>query len=112
MDTPRNEVDPSDTTDYAAKPPAGFAVGLVAGLHVLCCGLPLLLLSGVSLTTLLPKWPAIAIVLAALGLVGFVWYLRKGCATCPGNPKTCRARHSREFIGLEGERNAGSSGRH
>ncbi|MDT7531206.1 hypothetical protein OVY29_21305 [Sphingopyxis sp. SE2] len=67
----------------------GFAVGLIAGLHVLCCGLPLLLLSGVSLATLLPRWPLIAVVLAALGLVGFVWYLRKGCATCPG-PRHCR----------------------
>lgn len=60
--------------------------GLVAAfavLHVLCCGLPLLVLSGVSVGFLFPRWPVIGVVLAVLGLVGFVWYFKRGCATCP-----------------------------
>lgn len=87
MQPPRNEVDETDKTDHAAKAPMGFAVTLIAGLHVLCCGLPLLLLSGVSLATIFPSWPVLGASLALLGIVGFIWYLRKGCAACPGNPK-------------------------
>lgn len=86
----RNEVYASDNTDHAAEAPMGFAVMLIAGLHVLCCGLPLLLLSGVSLATILPSWPMLGGALAVLGIVGFVWYLRNGCTTCPSDPKRCR----------------------
>lgn len=50
----RNEVEETDRTDHAATAPMGFAVTLIAGLHVLCCGLLLPLLAGVSLTTILP----------------------------------------------------------
>lgn len=94
MVSPRNEVDASDVTDHAAKPPLVLTVGLIAGLHLLCCGQPLLLLSGLSLATLVPSRPVIGTILALLGLVGFAWYLRKGCATCPGNPRLCRARRA------------------
>lgn len=62
--------------------------GLVAGfavLHLLCCGIPLLILSGVSLGFLFPRWPVIAVALAVVGVVGFVWYFKRGCATCPRN---------------------------
>ncbi len=93
----RNEVDPSDTIDYGAKPPMALTIGLLSVLHVLCCGLPLLLLSGVSVATIFPSWPVVGSILAVLGAVGFVWYLRKGCATCPGNSKACRARNSRNL---------------
>ena len=86
----RNEVDATDNTDHAAEAPMGFAVMLIAGLHVLCCGLSLLLLSGVSLATILPSWPVLGGALALVGLVGFVWYLRNGCTTCPSDPKHCR----------------------
>ena len=55
----------------------GFAVTLIAGLHVLCCGLPLLMLSGVSLATIFPSWPLVGGALAFLGLLGFIWYSRK-----------------------------------
>lgn len=58
---------------------------LFALLHLVCCGLPLLLLSGVSASFIFPAWPVIGGVLAALGVIGFVWYLRRGCATCPRN---------------------------
>lgn len=94
MSMPRNEVDAADPTDFEARPPMGFVFVALTALHVLCCGLPLLLLSGVSLATIFPSWPVIGVVLAMLGVVGFVWYLRKGCASCPGNPKRCRPRHS------------------
>lgn len=58
---------------------------LFAALHVLCCGLPLLLLSGVSLQFLWPKWPIAGGILVVLGIVGFAWYAKRGCATCPRN---------------------------
>ncbi|MBA9079083.1 hypothetical protein [Rufibacter quisquiliarum] len=62
-------------------------VGLFALLHLICCGLPLLLLSGLSL--LMPSWPVIGIAVAVLGIVGFIWYLKRGCATCPRNEGRC-----------------------
>lgn len=68
----------------------GFAILLIAGLHVLCCGLPLLLLSGVSLAAILPSWPLVGGALAFLGLLGFFWYLRNGWATCKRPPKRCQ----------------------
>ena len=58
-------------------------------LHFLCCGVPLLLLSGVSLAFIAPYWPVAAGVLALLGVVGFVWYLKRGCAPCPRNEGRC-----------------------
>ncbi len=61
----------------------GFVVALVTGLHVLCCGLLLPLLAGVSLATILPSRPPIGAITALLGMVGFVWYVRKSRATCP-----------------------------
>jgi hypothetical protein len=64
---------------------SGFGgVPLFAALHFLCCGIPLLILSGVSLAFLRPAWPIIGSVLAVAGVVGFIWYLKRGCATCPG----------------------------
>lgn len=65
------------------------AVALFAVLHLLCCGLPLLLLSGVSLSFVAPSWPIVGGALAALGVIGFVWYLKRGCATCPRNEGRC-----------------------
>lgn len=54
-------------------------------LHLLCCGIPLLILSGVSLAFIVPSWPVTGIILAVVGVIGFVWYLKRGCATCPRN---------------------------
>lgn len=87
----RNEVGADDKTDFGAKPPMGLVILLLSGFHVLCCGLPLLLVSGVSLATVFPSWPVIGGLLAVLGLIGFLWYVRKGCATCPGNPRGFRS---------------------
>lgn len=67
------------------------AIVAVAGLHFICCGLPLLLLSGVSLAFLAPYWPVAAGILALLGVVGFFWYFKRGCATCPRNEGRCSA---------------------
>lgn len=60
----------------------GRSVVVFAVLHLLCCGVPLLLLSGVSLA---PDRPLTGAALAVLGVVGIVWYLKRGCATCPRN---------------------------
>ena len=87
-----NEVDPTDKTDFAAKPPMVTTIAVLGMFHFICCGIPLLLLSGVSLATILPSWPVIGGGTAALGIVGFIWYSRKGCATCPGNSKQCTER--------------------
>ena len=58
---------------------------IFAGLHLLCCGIPLLLLAGVSFSFVWPTWPVIGGVLMALGVGGFIWYMKRGCATCPRN---------------------------
>jgi hypothetical protein len=58
---------------------------LFAILHLICCGIPLLLLSGISIGFLALSWPVIGWALAILGVIGFVWYLKRGCPTCPRN---------------------------
>jgi hypothetical protein len=58
---------------------------LFAILHLVCCGIPLLLLSGISLAFLVPSWPLAGAALAVLGVIGFIWYLKRGCPTCPRN---------------------------
>lgn len=65
------------------------SIALFAGLHLLCCGIPLLLLSGVSLVFLVPSWPVVGSVAAVIGVIGFIWYLKRGCATCPRNEGRC-----------------------
>ncbi len=65
------------------------AVALFAIAHLVCCGLPLLLLSGVSLSFVFPSWPIIGALLAVIGVLGFAWYLKRGCATCPQNEGRC-----------------------
>lgn len=65
------------------------AVAVFAVLHLLCCGVPLLILLGVSLSFVFPWWPLIGAVLAIIGAAGFVWYLKRGCAACPPNAGRC-----------------------
>lgn len=89
MNKLRNEVDPSDTTDFGAKPPMVLTIALLSAFHFLCCGVPLLLLSGVSLVTLVPSWPVAGAMLALLGVVGLVWHLWKARAIRAA-PKHCR----------------------
>lgn len=90
MNTSRNEIDPSDVTDFGAKPPMVLTIALLSAFHFLCCGVPLLLLSGVSLVTLIPSLPVAGGIVALLGVVGLVWYRRKASAACAGNPERCR----------------------
>jgi len=51
-------------------------VALFAVLVFLCCALPFLLVSGISLATLWNRWPVLAVGLAVVGLIGLLWYLR------------------------------------
>lgn len=84
----------SDTGGKIAEERSGnWSMGIlaVATLHFICCGLPLLLLSGVSLAFVAPYWPIGAGILGIVGIIGFVWYLRRGCATCPRNEGRCQA---------------------
>ncbi|MGH8066627.1 MAG: hypothetical protein ACRERE_15590 [Candidatus Entotheonellia bacterium] len=69
----------------AARRQGHAAVVFFAVLHMLCCGVPLLLLSAVSLQFLVPWWPLVGTTLMVLGVVGFLWYLKRGCPTCPRN---------------------------
>jgi hypothetical protein len=71
------------------RPEGSWVVMCCILLHLLCCGVPLLVLSGVSLGLLFPRWPVIAVVLAVAGVVGFVWHLKRGCATCPRDERRC-----------------------
>ena len=64
---------------------SGKWIWLFAIAHLFCCGLPLLILSGVSIVTFFKSNAVIAVGLAALGVIGFMWYLKRGCATCPRN---------------------------
>ena len=61
------------------------AIGIFALLHVLCCGLPLLLLAGVSFEFVSPAWPIAGFMLIFLGMGGVIWYVKRGCATYPRN---------------------------
>ncbi len=76
-------------TDHPQRNREGSGFWLFAALHLLCCGIPLLILSGLSFTTLWERGPYLAGVLTAVGVVGFVWYLKRGCATCPRNEGRC-----------------------
>ena len=88
---------------------------VLGALHALCCGLPLLLLSGVSLTAILPTSPISGVILAVLGLVGLGWHLQKGCAKRPGTAMQCGqgrdATPPRQFRDIAAARAGASSGR-
>ena len=77
-------------TDQSPRNREGRGFWVIAALHLLCCGVPLLILSGVSLGTLWERGPWLAGVIAVVGVIGFLWYLKRGCATCPRNEGRCR----------------------
>lgn len=83
--------DVTQTEDVQNEKDGGTKWGIIifAVAHMLCCGIPLLILSGVSIVAFFKSNAAIAIGLAVLGVVGFVWYLKRGCATCPRNEGRC-----------------------
>lgn len=67
-----NEVDPTNATDFGASPPMALTMGTLSLLHVLCCGVPLLLVSGSSLATVLSSWELLVlgvVVIAAILLL-------------------------------------------
>lgn len=51
---------------------------LVAVLLLVCCALPFLLASGVSLAVLGQYWPVLGAALAVAGVAGFIWYVKRG----------------------------------
>ncbi len=61
--------------DDKAKPRGGTLA--MAVLIALCCAIPLLLLSGISLAAFVPSWRVVGIVLAVTGAIGVVWYLKR-----------------------------------
>jgi hypothetical protein len=67
------------------------AVALFVVLHLLCCGVPLLVLSGVSLSFVFPSWPLIGAVLAIIGIVGLSGISSTG-APRPRNEGRCELR--------------------
>ena len=71
--------------DQPQKKTSSMAFSIFAVLHVLCCGLPLLLLAGVSFKFVSPAWPIAGFIMMFLGIIGFIWYFKRGCATCPRN---------------------------
>ena len=89
-----NEILPGDQTDYSAKPPMATVIGVLALFHFVCCGLPILLLSGVSLAVLIPSPPVLGLLVFAL--VAFAFY-RIHCARSGG----CTARQTPQDAALE-----------
>ena len=90
----RNEVSADDHTDFAASPPMVTTIGALGLLHALCCGIPLLLLSGVPLAAVASALPTLGVGLALVGGVCFVWYRRRR-RTDFARPKECRSRDNR-----------------
>ncbi len=64
-------------TDRTSDKATGMVLVMV--LHLICCGLPLFLLSGGSLAFLAPSWP-IATGITVLGVVGLGWHLHRRVA--------------------------------
>ena len=58
---------------------------LFVSVHSLCCAIPALVLSGVSLAFLAPVFPILGGTLAVLGLIGLAWYLKGRGAASPAN---------------------------
>lgn len=77
-----NEVEPGDTTDFAAKPPMGTVIALLSGFHFICCGIPIMVASGVSLSSLVPPSSSVGGLVALTASAGLIWHLRRRCASC------------------------------
>lgn len=71
--------------DQQRKKNMTFGFVAFAGLHLLCCGIPLLLFAGVSFSFVSSVWSVAGALLFALGIIGFVWYLKRGCTACPSS---------------------------
>lgn len=51
---------------------------LLAAVLLLCCAIPFLLASGVSIVFIKPYWPLAGSALAIAGAVAFIWYVIRG----------------------------------
>ena len=92
-----NEVDPGDTTDFAAKPPMGTVIALLSGFHFLCCGIPIMVASGVSLGSFVPSSNVAGALLALSASAGLIWHLRRRCGSCvPASEAVTSRPHSRK----------------
>jgi membrane protein implicated in regulation of membrane protease activity len=94
---PRQDASPAYTDEFSSD--RGTAFVLVAALHSICCGLLLLLISGVSLAFLAPFWAIAAGGLAALGLVGFAWYLKRAVRPARGTRAIAPLTRGRDQLG-------------
>jgi Flp pilus assembly protein TadB len=59
------------------KESSGIGILFFALAHLLCCGLPLLLVSGFSIVALFKNNPVISIILAIAVLSTIVWFVKK-----------------------------------
>jgi len=91
-----NEVDPGDTTDFAAKPPMGTVIALLSGFHFLCCGIPIMVASGVSLGSLVPSSSSVGALVALTASAGLIWHLRRRCASCLPSEAVTSGPHHRQ----------------
>lgn len=91
-----NEVDPADTTDFAAKPPMGTVIALLSGFHFLCCGIPIMVASGVSLNSLMPSSNVVGALTALSASAGLIWHLRRRCASCVPSEAVTSGPHHRQ----------------
>jgi hypothetical protein len=73
-----------------------FGILAFAVLHLFCCGLPLLLASGFSLAFLKPQWPVFGVAIAVIGIVGFAWYVKRGCVACPRKEGRCSLENTKQ----------------
>lgn len=92
-----NEIPAGDQTDYSAKPPMATVIGVLALIHFVCCGLPLLLLSGVSLAFLIPSPPVLGLLVFAVVAFAFLRIRARRCA----RSDACTARQAFQDAALE-----------
>lgn len=85
----RNEVDSSDLTDHSAKAPLALSIVALSALHVLCCGVVPLLLSGITAATILSFPPLVGGIIVLLGSAGLVWRLKKRRPACSARSVRC-----------------------
>ena len=85
-----NEILPGDPTGYSAPPPIATVIGVLALFHLVCCGLALLLLSGVSLAALYPSPQVLGLLAFTLVAFAFNCIRARSCAWSDG----CTARQA------------------
>ena len=78
-----NEVDPADTTDFAAKPPMGTVIAIMVA-------------SGVSLNSLMPSSNVVGALTALSASAGLIWHLRRRCASCVPSEAVTSGPHHRQ----------------